>query len=293
MNTHGLRSMLSRRHAVPFTIFSLLAAVFICGFAVNTVPSSAEASAGNGRGNQLPPEFNNPNPEKEFNDDDLKVKDLKKPRGVWDVSIGIDKEQFYNASVPVAVSIVQSLSGRGKYAGVVKVKRLEVKNRSGKVVNSAQLRWKIFHFDDPSKVLLEGTTPFVNFWAEANSAKVIEIPTIHPIHFFNTLAKDGELNGQFKLMIGVQEARFDDGSLWRRQAPVVLLNYLYYDYPVADRFPSLASLSSHLALFWADPGGTRGIFRPCEAKPRSSEGGYYSVRDDSTSFTFLSPLSRG
>ncbi len=39
--------------------------------------------------------------------------------------------------------------------GVVKVKRLEIKNRSAKAINSVQLRWKIFYFDDPSKALLE------------------------------------------------------------------------------------------------------------------------------------------
>ncbi|HEX8500753.1 MAG TPA: hypothetical protein VF659_09190 [Pyrinomonadaceae bacterium] len=178
---------------------------------------SAEASAGNGRGLQIPPEFNNPNPEKEFDADDLKVKEQKKPRGQWDVSIATDQEQFYDVSVPVVVSIVQSLSGQGKYAGVVKVKRLEIKNRSSRAVNSVQLRWKIFSFDDPSKVLLEGATPFVNFWAEAESAKVVEIPTIYPVHLFHPLARDGELKGQFKLTIGVQEVRFADGTFWGRQ----------------------------------------------------------------------------
>lgn len=209
--------MLSRRHAVPFTIFSLLAAVVICGFAVNTVPSSAEASAGNGRGNQLPPEFAKTTIEdikKDFNDDDLKVKD-QKPRGKWDYGLGPDMDQFNDASVPVAVGAVQSLSAGGKYAGVVKVKRLEIKNRSPKAVNSVHLRWKITSLDNPAKVLLEGTIPFVNFWAEANSSQVIQIPTVYPSLLFKPLAKDGELNGHFRLTIGVQEAYFADGSLWK------------------------------------------------------------------------------
>jgi hypothetical protein len=219
MNTHGFRSMFSRRNAPSFMILVMLGVIVACGFMVSTGQSSAEASDGNGRRNQIPPEFNNPDPEKEFDDDDLKVKEKKKkPAGKWDMSIGIDKEQFYNDSVPVAVSIVQTVSGKGKYAGVVKVKRLEIKNRSAKAVNSVQLKWKIFNLDDPAKVLLEGTTPFVNLWAEANSAKVVVIPTIYPVYLFNPLAKDGELNGEFKLMIGVQEAHFEDGSLWRRQS---------------------------------------------------------------------------
>lgn len=234
MNAHNLRTIFSRPNAAPLTIFFSLAVIFLCGFAGSTTRHSAEASVGNGRGLQLPPEFNNPNPEKEFGDDDLKVKEQKKPRGQWNFSIATDQEQFYDDSMPVVVSIVQSLSGQGKYAGVVKVKRLEIKNRSSRAINSVQLRWKIFSFDDPSKLLLEGTTPFVNFWAEADSAKVIEIPTIYPVHLFHPLAKDGELKGHFMLSIGVQEVRFSDGSLWRRPAPAVLFNFLYYDRPVAE-----------------------------------------------------------
>ena len=279
MNTHSLRSMFSRRHAVSFTIFSLLAAVVICGFAVNTVPSSAEASAGNGRGNQLPPEFAKTTIEdikKDFNDDDLKVKD-QKPRGKWDYGLGPDMDQFNDASVPVAVGAVQSLSAGGKYAGVVKVKRLEIKNRSPKAVNSAHLRWKITSLDNPAKVLLEGTIPFVNFWAEANSSRVIQIPTVYPSLLFKPLAKAGELNGHFRLTIGVQEAYFADGSFWRRQVPVAWLNILYYDQTVANRFPSLASINTIFPSLWTDPSGSRVIMRPCEAKPRSSASAFSSM----------------
>ena len=234
MNAHNFLPRFSRPNIAPFVFFLLLAGIIVCGLTASMGQPPAEASVGTEHANQIPPEFNNPNPEKEFNDDDLKVKDQKKPRGVWDVSIGIAKEQYYDGSVPVAVSTVQTLSGKGKYAGVVKIKRLEIKNRSGKAVNSVQFRWKIFHFNDPSKVLLEGTTAFVNFWAEANSAKVVELPTVYPVNLFRPLAKDGELTGEFKLTIGVQEARFDDGSFWRWQAPVVWLNFLYYDQPVAE-----------------------------------------------------------
>jgi hypothetical protein len=273
VNTHRPGPIFGRQNALPFTILFLLAVAVVCGFIAGTGRSSAEASVGNGRANQIPPEFN-PNPEKEFNDDDLKVKGQKKPGGAWNLSIALDKEQFYDDSVPVAVSTVQTMSGKGKYAGVVKIKRLEITNRRAKAVNSVQFRWRITKLDDPSKVLLEGTTAYVNFWAEADSTKVVEIPTIYPVYLFNPLAKDGELNGRFMLMLGVQEARFADGSLWKGPAPVVLLNFLYYDRPVAERFPSLASISPIFPYSWADPSSTRGIFRPCEAKPRSSASAF-------------------
>jgi hypothetical protein len=135
---------------------------------------------------------------------------------------------------------------------VTKIKRLQIKNRSPKALNAVQLRWAITYLDDQTKVLLEGTTPFVNFWAEADSAQVVEIPTIYPSLLFKPLAKDGVLNGEFMLRIGLQEARFTDGSFWRRRGPVVGFNYLYHDPIVADRFPSLASLSPLFPSWWAE-----------------------------------------
>jgi hypothetical protein len=221
MNAHSFRSILCRQNAVPHVIFFLLIVLLVCGLTVSTMQSSAEASVGDGRGNQLPPEFAKTTIEdikKDFNDDDLKVKD-QKPRGKWGYGLGVNKAQFDDPSVPVVVGAVQSLSAGGKYAGVVKIKRLGIKNRSPRAVNSVQLRWEITSLDDPAKVLLEGTTPFVNFWAEANSSKVIEIPTIYPVYLFKPLAKNDELNGRFQLTIGVQEARFADGSFWRWEEP--------------------------------------------------------------------------
>lgn len=220
MHAHSFRLTLRRRDVVSFTLFFLLVAVVVCGFTASTERSSAEASVGNERGDQRPPEISNSNLEdvkKDFGDDDLKVKDQKKLRGKWDFGLGPDMDQFNDASVLVAVGGIQSLSGGGKYAGVIKVKRVKIKNRSAKAVNSVQLRWKITSLDDPAKVLLEGTTPFANFWVEADSSQVIEIPTIYPVLLFKPLAKDGELNGRFNLTIGVQEARFADGSFWGRQ----------------------------------------------------------------------------
>lgn len=153
----------------------------------------------------------------------------------------------------------------------------KIKNRSSKVVNSVQLRWEIVSLDNPAKVLLEGTTPFINFWAEANSSKVIEIPTLYPALLFKPLAKNGELNGRFQLTIGVQEARFSDGSYWRQQEPVVWLNLLYYDQTVANHFPRLASISPIFPSLWTDPGGSRFIIRRCEAKPRSPASAFSFV----------------
>ena len=222
MNSQRLRSMFSRQNVVPAVVFFLLVVVIVCGFAASAWRSSAEASVGNGRGNQSgnqrPPEFANRTIEdvkKDFNDDDLKVKG-EKPRGKWSFATLIDTGQLKDSSVPVAVLGVQSLSGGGKYLGITKIKRTEITNRSPKIVNSVQLRWVVASLDDPTKVLSEGATQFVNTWIEANNTRVIEIPTLHPALLLKPLAKDGLLAGRFQITISMQEARFADGSFWTR-----------------------------------------------------------------------------
>jgi hypothetical protein len=290
MNSHISRAMFGRQHLLPLVAFLLFSLVAVCGLMAGTAPSSAQAGGGNGGGNQLPPEFARANPEdtkKDFNDDDLKLKG-QKPRGKWDIVLETDMDQFYDASVPVAVGAVQSLSGGGKYAGVVKIKRLEIKNRSPKALNSVQLRWAITYPDDQSKVLLEGTTPFVNFWAEADSAQVIEIPTIYPALLFKPLAKGDELYGRFQLTIGVQEARFADGSFWRRRASLTGSNSPYFDWFLDKQYPALASIFPGIPPpIERDNGQTAST--PCQAQPRLSTSAFSfvwfqitSCQDDTT-----------
>src|SRR5947209_13913330 len=64
---------------------------------------------------------------KEFNDDDLKVKE-EKPRGKWSFATLLDTSQFEDSSIPVVVGGIQSLSGGGKHLGITKIKRVEIKN---------------------------------------------------------------------------------------------------------------------------------------------------------------------
>jgi hypothetical protein len=227
MNTHSLRSLFTRRNAVPSIIFFLLAFVVVCGFLASTGQSSAKDGS-IGSKIQLPQGTPGPTGEdieKEFNDEDLKVKG-DKPRGKWAFGTVFDMSQAESELVPVAVVGIQSLSGGGRHLGVTKIKRVKVNNRSSKVVNSVQLRWTLALLDDPEKVLSEGTTPFANIRVEANSSKVVEIPTLYPALLLKSLAKDGALDGRFELTIGVQEARFADGSFWRRQEPVAYLKLL-------------------------------------------------------------------
>lgn len=241
MDTRGPRTRLRRPTFSQMLMILLALFIFAAGAAVSTAQPAQEGAAGGNT--QRPPGVPGPfgeDIEKEFNDDDLKVK-KEKPRGRWGSGLQFDKNQLDDPSVPVAVGAIQSLSGAGRHQGVIKIKRVEIKNRSLKIVNSVQLRWAIAGFDDPTQILSEGTTQLVNIWVEANNSQVIEIPTLYPTLLFKALAKDGELNGRFRLTIGLQEARFADGSFWRRQEHVAFLKSVYLDRSLNSQFPEIAS----------------------------------------------------
>ncbi len=216
MNAQRFRRLTRRQNLVALLVASLSSIVFAYGVMSGAAQSPAKQDGGTNSNIQRPPGMPGPFGEdiaKEFNDD-LRVKG-EKPRGKWGFGLLFDRRQFDDSSVPVAVGGIQSLSGAGRHLGVIKIKRVRIKNRSPKIVSSVQLRWTIASLDDPTKVLLEGSGHLVNIWVEADSSQVIEIPTLYPALLFKPLAKNGELNGRFQLTIGVQEARFADGSFWR------------------------------------------------------------------------------
>ena len=242
MNAHSLSTPKPRPNVV--LILVILLSSVILGVTSRTAWSSVKGEGRGGSNDQSPASLPNPNGEdieKEFNDDDLKMRG-EKPRGKWGFATVFDRSQLESTSIPVAVSGIQSLSGAGRHHGVTKIKRIELRNRSPKIVNSVQLRWTLAPLDDPEQVLSEGTTQFANTWVEANSSKVVEIHTLYPALLLNSLAKDGLLDGRFKLTVGVQEARFADGSFWRRPETIAYLKFLDPYRALEGRFPSLASL---------------------------------------------------
>lgn len=273
MNAHSFRPIFSRQNAAPFAFFFLLIIVIVFGVTAVTEQSAAMEGAVS----QLAQDIPGPTGEdikKEFNDEDLKVKG-EKPRGKWGFSTAFDMSQALSDSTPVAVVGIQSLSGGGKYLGITKIKRVKVNNRSAKIVNSVQLRWTLARLGEPEKVLSEGTTPFANIWVEANTFKVVEIPTLYPAPLLKSLAKDGELGGEFQLTIGVQEARFADGSLWRRQEPAAYLKFLDPYRALDGRFPALASLAPGIVPPRSGTSGEQISTSQCALESRSTASTFF------------------
>lgn len=260
-------------HSLTWTAAALFSIAIAYGAAPSAAHPPAPVDAGVNDKLQSPPPLAKSTPpediRKDFNDDDLKVKE-EKPRGKWGAGLVMDVNQSNDPSVPVVVDAIQSLSGGGKYRGVAKIKRVVIKNRGPKVVSSVQLRWTVASLQDRQRVLAGDIIPFAGSWVEPNNSQLVEIPVLYYNRMLKTLAKNGELYGEFMITIGVQEARFADGSSWRWQESVGHLKFLYLAPRPATRSPSSPRWSP-ASPPRADPAIKRSAFKPCEAQPLQGE----------------------
>jgi hypothetical protein len=151
---------------------------------------------------------------KDFNDEDLKVETVP---GKWMLGSVIDLKQTQDYSVPVIVSGFKTVYGQGKYLRRVKIPQVKIENRSQRVLQSVRLRWAITNYDDLGTVLLEGVIPTMDVRIEPfGEPLLMDIPPIYFNKIVKPLLKDGELNFHAMLIVGIQEARFADGTIWQR-----------------------------------------------------------------------------
>lgn len=197
-NSHGIRDGYS--WATLPVIFVLLCAT---AFVPNTVQTQDKKEK-----------------KKVFTDEDLKV---EKIGGKWKLQTSPDFKQADDPSAPVIITYVNMFFGQGKYAGLVKILEAKIENRSQKLTQSIQLRWVIVSPEEPETVLLEGLKSFPEVRVEANSTSLVDIPPVYFNKIVKPLLKDGGLTGTFRLMVGVEEVRFADGTAWRRTQQAAFL----------------------------------------------------------------------
>ena len=177
------------------------------------VLSGAAYAASNVRSNNT----NQDNEEKKkevFTDEDLKV---EKVPGKWMLVSSVDLNQANDYSVPVIIAAIKTVYGQGKYLGRIKMVEAKIENRSQKLIQSIQIRWSIVRHEEPDTVLLEGLMPLMEVQIEPfSSPPVVDIPPIYFNKIVKPLLKDGELNGHLRLIVGINEVRFADGTAWRR-----------------------------------------------------------------------------
>ena len=150
-----------------------------------------------------------------FTEEDLKVGKLP---GLWGVGPAFDHSQLNDPAAPVVVKGINMISGdpTTEYIGLVKLQGADLENRGAKPTSRVQLRWALVRRDEPEKIVLEGVTPSF----EARVAAGESLKTDTPPIFFNRIVQpllvEGQLQGKFDLLVGVNEVAFEDGSVWRR-----------------------------------------------------------------------------
>jgi putative transposon-encoded protein len=192
-----------RRNLIPGTLLTSLA--LLCAAWAAPGPAKADYSP-----DQTPGEK-----KKVFTDEDLKVEKLN---GKWNAQCAPDPKQAEDPSVPVYVKGTNVFWGTGKYLGRMKVSEVMLENRSQQPAQSVQLRWVIVSVDEPDVILLEGTTASFEARVEPFTTALVDIPEIYLNKILKPLRKSDELNGRFRLLVGIQEARFSDGAVWQPPA---------------------------------------------------------------------------
>ena len=151
--------------------------------------------------------------------------------------------------------------------------QVKIENRSQKILQSVQIRWTIAHKDEPDVVLLEGVMPSTDARIEPfNPPTGVNIPHLYVNKIVKPLLKEGELNGHILLTLGIQEARFVDGTEWHISGQVAFLKTTLMRRPLGLSPPDFKPANFREILFFdisswrSKPQPISGS--PCEEQPR-------------------------
>ncbi len=146
---------------------------------------------------------------------------MEKVPGKWILVSSTDLKQSQDYLTPVALTGIKTVYGQGKYLGRVKMVEAKIENRSQKPTQEIQFRWSIVLHEEPDNVLLEGLMPPAQLRIEPFSGpQIVDIPPIYFNKLVKPLLKDGEISGTLRLIVGIQEVRYADGTMWQRTPQV-------------------------------------------------------------------------
>jgi hypothetical protein len=201
-----------------------------------------------------------------FTDEDLKV---EKVEGKWMLGTVVDIKQAFDPSVPVVVAYINTFYGQGQHLRRVKIAEAKIENRSQKVLESVQLRWTIANNDEPDTILLEGVMPLIEVRIEPFSPpQLVNSPPIYFNKIVRPLLKGGELNTHVLLTVGIEEARFADGTTWQRTRQAAFLKTSLGSPPLDLRPPHFEPTLFFDLSLWRRPKPQPMTISPCEGQPR-------------------------
>lgn len=148
-----------------------------------------------------------------FTEQDLTV---ERARGTGIIGTAPDLKQANDPSIPVIVKLINTYYGGPAYVGRIKILEAKIENRHQLFTQSIQLRWTLAKKAELDNILLEGVTPFFEARIAPYDALLLDIPPIYYNKIVKPLLKDGQMNDDIHLSVGVEEVRFEDGTRWQR-----------------------------------------------------------------------------
>jgi hypothetical protein len=146
------------------------------------------------------------------------------PQGMWSATLMLDLLQAEDPRVPVVVVGVGAIQGPANRRGM----RLGcgvLRNRSLQPVRSIQLRWILANAQDraviaqrghsPQTIIQQGHTQYIELSISPESLGRTDFSVISFAEVTHALQKEGILNGDYHLYVGVNEVLFVDGTSWR------------------------------------------------------------------------------
>jgi hypothetical protein len=136
------------------------------------------------------------------------------PAGRWWAAILPDKNQKETFNIPVYVVGTRSYTASGRFTNII-LAAVMVKNRSSALVKKIALKWTLAETKDLTNSLLEGRTEAFNAEVGSEEIKVVKTPRINFAKITRPLLKNGTLDGNYYLSVGVSSVEFDDGTSWK------------------------------------------------------------------------------
>ncbi len=150
------------------------------------------------------------------------------PQGNWTLLFTFDKLQSNDPQVPVVVASAGAIQGPAARRGL----RLgcgDIQNRSQQQVVAVRLRWILARAKDRlaisqdgythDNILIVGSTPPIELSIAKDAFRGTDFSVINFVEVTKSLVKDGVLSGDYVLVVGVEEAQFADGSVWKASRP--------------------------------------------------------------------------
>lgn len=143
------------------------------------------------------------------------IEDKKGPSGKWLAAAIPNRSQRIQNHAPVFVLDTVSFLATGKITNLIVV-GVTLLNAAHQPVETVALKWSLVNADTDA-VVAHGLTDSFGVDIDARRARKVKCPYLNFAKISQPLVKNGELAGNFRIEIGVDSARFEDGSTWNDQ----------------------------------------------------------------------------